>query len=132
MKLIVNNFLYMIILIFIFVTGCGQSDILSKMKKQIPIFEGAQVIDSYMPEEKMGVIKMEIQVSKASQKEILEFYKDTMISKGWELKKLKDYGKNGSVMELTNKDLSMLSVMTIMKKVQDTGKIPVTLNLTIK
>jgi len=119
-----------ILAILLLLAACGQKDILSKMRKQVPIFDGAQVLESYIPEKNVGVIKMEIDVSKASQREILDFYKNTMTSKGWELKKLKDYGKNGSIMELVKKDTATLSVMTIMKKTQETGKIPVTLNLT--
>jgi len=80
----------------------------------------------------MSVIMMEVEVSKASQKEILDFYKDAMTKQGWELKKFKDYGKNGSVMELVKEDLGTLSVVTIMKKTKKTGKIPVTLNLAFK
>lgn len=110
--------------------GCAQEDLLSKMKKIVPIFEGAQVLESKIPTEKMSVIMMEVEVSKASQKEILNFYKDAMTKQGWKLKKLKDYGKNGSVMELVKEDLGTLSVVTIMKKTEKTGKIPVTLNLT--
>jgi len=112
--------------------GCAQEDLLSKMKKIVPIFQGARVLESKIPTEKMSVIMMEVEVSKASQKEILDFYKDTMTKQGWELKSHKDYGKNGSVMELVKEDLGTLSVVTIMKKTQKTGKIPVTLNLTIK
>ena len=111
--------------------GCAQEDLLSKMKKVVPIFEGAQILESKIPTEKMSIIMMEVEVSKASQKEILDFYKDAMTKQGWELKSLKDYGKNGSVMELVKEDLGTLSVVTIMKKTQKTGKIPVTLNLTI-
>jgi hypothetical protein len=55
-----------------------------------------------------------------------------MTKQGWELKSHKDYGKNGSVMELIKEDLGTLSVVTIMKKTPKTGKIPVTLNLTVK
>ena len=112
--------------------GCAQEDLLSKMKKIVPIFEGARVLESKIPTEKMSVIMMEVEVSKASQKEILDFYKDAMTKQGWELKSLKDYGKNGSLMELVKEDLGTLSVVTIMKKTEKTGKIPVTLNLTIK
>jgi hypothetical protein len=43
----------------------------------------------------------------------------------------KDYGKNGSVMELAKEDMGTLSVVTILKTTHKTGKIPVTLNLTI-
>ncbi|MGD2149480.1 MAG: hypothetical protein PVJ20_14445 [Desulfobacterales bacterium] len=102
------------------------------MKKIVPIFEGARILESKMPTEKMSVIMMEVEASKASQKEILDFYKDAMTKQGWELKSHKDYGKNGSVMELIKEDLGTLSVVTIMKKTPKTGKIPVTLNLTVK
>ena len=112
--------------------GCAQEDLLSKMKKIVPIFEGARVLESKLATEKMSIIMMEVEVSKASQKEILDFYKDDMTKQGWELKSLKDYGINGSVMELVKEDLGTLSVVTIMKKTEKTGKIPVTLNLTIK
>ena len=113
-------------------TGCAQEDLLSKMKKIVPIFEGARILESKIPAEKMSVIMMEVDASKASQKEILDFYKDAMTKQGWELKSHKDYGKDGSVMELAKEDLGTLSVVTIMKKTPKTGKIPVTLNLTIK
>ena len=112
--------------------GCAQEDLLSKMEKIVPIFEDARVLESKLATEKMSVIMMEVEVSKASQKEIIDFYKDAMTKQGWELKSLKDYGKNGSVMELLKEDLGTLSVVTIMKKTQKTGKIPVTLNLTIE
>ncbi len=112
--------------------GCTQEDLLSKMKKIVPIVEGARVLESKLATEKMSVIMMEVEVSKTSQKDLLDFYKDTMTKQGWELKSLKDYGKNGSVMELVKDDLGTLSVVTIMKKVKKTGKIPVTLNLSIK
>jgi hypothetical protein len=112
--------------------GCAQEDLLSKMKKIVPIFEGAKILESKLPTEKMSIIMMEVEVSKASQKEIFDFYKDAMTEQNWELKSLKDFGKNGSVMELVKEDLGTLSVVTIMKKTQKTGKIPVTLNLTIK
>jgi hypothetical protein len=113
-------------------TGCAQKDLLSKMKNLVPIFEGAKVTESYMPTEKMAVIRMDVEVAKSSQKELLDFYKDTMTKKGWELQKLKDYGKNGSVMVLTKNDLGTLSVVTILKKTEKTGIIPVTLNLEIE
>jgi len=119
-----------VITILVFLS-CGQQDTLSKMNKEIPIFEGAEVIESYMPEKKTGVIKMEIDMSKSSQNEIFDFYRDTMANKGWKTKKFKDYGKNGSIMEMVKDDTGTLSVMTIMKKVEKTGKIPLTLNLTI-
>ena len=114
------------------IAGCAQDDLLSKMRKIVPIFEGAQILESKLPTDKMSIIMMEVEVSKASQKEILDFYKDAMTKQNWELKSLKDYGKNGSVMELVKEDSGTLSVVTIMKKTQKTGKIPVTLNLTIK
>jgi len=121
----------MTIITILVLTSCGQQDTLSKMNKEIPIFEGAEVIESYMPEKKTGVIKMEIDMSKSSQNEIFDFYRDTMANKGWKTKKFKDYGKNGSIMEMVKDDTGTLSVMTIMKKVEKTGKIPLTLNLTI-
>ncbi|NNK85408.1 MAG: hypothetical protein HKO91_07655, partial [Desulfobacterales bacterium] len=89
--------------------GCAQEDLLSKMRNLVPIFEGAKVTESYMPTEKMAVIRMEVEVAKSSQKELLDFYKDTMTKKDWELTKLKDYGKNGSVMVLTNNEFGTLS-----------------------
>jgi hypothetical protein len=55
-----------------------------------------------------------------------------MTKQGWQKKSFKDYGKNGSVMELVKEDIGTLSIVTIMKKVEKTGKIPVTVNLTIK
>jgi hypothetical protein len=112
--------------------GCAQEDLLSKMRKLVPIFEGAKVIESYMPTDKMAVIRMELEVAKSSQKELLDFYQDSMTSKDWELKELKDYGKNGSVMVLTNNEFGTLSVVTILKKTDKTGIIPVTLNLEIE
>lgn len=112
--------------------GCAQENLISKMKKIVPIFEGAQVLESKIPSEKMSIIMMEVELSKASQKEILDFYKDAMTKQGFELKKFKDYGKNGSIMELVKEDVGTLSVVTIMKKTQKTGKIPVTLNLEFK
>jgi hypothetical protein len=121
----------MAIITILVLTSCGQQDTLSKMNKEIPIFEGAEVIESYMPEKKTGVIKMEIDMSKSSQKEIFDFYRDTMANKGWKSKKFKDYGKNGSIMEMVKDDTGTLSVMTIMKKAEKTGKIPLTLNLTV-
>lgn len=127
-----NVYVSLAVFSILVLAGCGQQDTLSIMKKQIPIFDGAKVIESYMPEKNAGVIKMEIDVSNSSQKEIFDFYKDTMTSKNWELEKFKDYGKNGSVMELVKEDTGTLSVMTIMKKVEKTGKIPLILNLTVK
>lgn len=112
-------------------SGCGQDDLLGKMKEMVPIFEGANILESKVADEKMGIIMMEVDSSKAKQKEIFDFYKATMTKQGWELNSFKDYGKNGSVMELVKKDIGTLSVVTIMKKVEKTGKIPVTLNLTI-
>jgi hypothetical protein len=64
----------------------------------------------------MGIIMMEVEVSKATQKEILDFYKTNMTQQGWDLKSLKDYGKNGSVMELVKEDIGTLSAVTILKK----------------
>jgi hypothetical protein len=118
--------------IFLFLGCSKEDDVLGKMKKMIPLFEGATVVESKVAEEKMAVIMMEVETSKASQKDIFDFYKDTMTKEGWELKKFKDYGKNGSVMELAKEDVGTLSVVTIMKKVEKTGKIPVTVNLAIK
>ncbi len=111
--------------------GCAQEDLLSKMKKTVPVFEGARVLESKMPTEKMSVMIMEVDVSKASQKEILDFYKDAMTRQGWELKNLTEHNK-GSVMELVKKDLGTLTVLTMIDKTKKTGKIPVTLNLRIK
>jgi hypothetical protein len=54
-----------------------------------------------------------------------------MTDQGWTLKSLKDYGKNGSVMELVKEDIGTFSVVTIMKNTDKTGKIPVTLNLNV-
>ena len=114
--------------------GCGQKDLLSQMKEVVPIFEGAKIVDSYnTPDEKMSVIKLEVETKnwKGTQKEILDFYKGSMTQKGWEFKKLKDYGKNGSVMELVKKDFGTLAIQTVCKKTEKTGKIPVVLNLSI-
>ena len=111
--------------------GCAQENVLSKMKKIVPVIKGARVLESKMPTEKMGVTMMEVDVSKASQKEILDFYKDAMTKQGWELKNLTEHNK-GSVMELVKKDLGTLTVLTMIDKTKETGKIPVTLNLIIK
>ena len=111
--------------------GCAQEDLLSKMKKIVPVFEGARVLESKMPTEKMSVMIMEVDVSKASQKEILDFYKDAMTRQGWELKNLTEHNK-GSVMELVKKDLGTLTVLTMIAETEKTGKIPVTLNLAMK
>ena len=110
----------------------GGEDLLSKMKKEVPICQGAKVLESYMPMEKMSVIKLDVDAKKASQEDILNFYKDVMTKKGWELKGLKDYGVNGSVMELAKKDWGTLSIQTITKKTKKTGKIPVVLSLSLK
>jgi len=119
-------------LIFL-VSGCSkEDDVLGKMKKMVPLFEDATVVESKVADEKMAVVMMEVDTSKASQKDIFDFYKDTMTKQGWELKNFKDYGKNGSVMELVKEDIGTLSVVTIMKKVEKTGKIPLTVNLTLK
>ena len=119
-------------LIFL-VSGCSkEDDVLGKMKKMVPLFEDATVVESKVADEKMAVVMMEVDTSKASQKDIFDFYKDTMTKQGWELKNFKDYGKNGSVMELAKEDIGTLSVVTIMKKVEKTGKIPLTVNLTLK
>jgi outer membrane murein-binding lipoprotein Lpp len=112
--------------------GCAQQeDVLSKMKKIVPVFEGARILASKMPSEKMSIIMMEVEASKASQKEILNFYKNAMTKQGWKLKNLTKHHK-GSVMELVKKDLGTLTVLTMIEKTKKTGKIPVTLNLTIK
>jgi aspartate carbamoyltransferase regulatory subunit len=111
--------------------ACGQEDLLSQMKKAVPIFEGARILETKLAPEKTSIIMMEVEESKASQKDILDFYKDAMTKQGWKLTNHKDYGKNGSVMELVKEDMGTLSVVTILKKTHKTGKIPVTLNLTM-
>jgi hypothetical protein len=118
-----------IVLLICLLQGCGQKDPLDQMKKIVPILEGAKILETKVADEKMGIIMMEVAVAKASQKEILDFYKSKMTDQGWVLKSLKDYGKNGSVMELAKEDVGTLSVMTILKKTDKTGIIPVTLNL---
>lgn len=122
-------FIYFILFSAYLSTGCTPEDLLSKMNKIVPIFEGATVTESYMPTEKMAVVRMEVETAKSSQKELLDFYKETMTEADWELKTLKDYGKNGSVMTLTKNDVGTLSIVTILKKTDKTGIIPVTLNL---
>lgn len=112
--------------------ACGQEKLLTKMKNEVPIYEGAKVLESYMPEENMSVIKIEVEASKASKKDILSFYKDAMTKKGWEIKLDKDYGGSGALMELVKKDWGTLSIQPLTKKTRKTGKIPVILNLSIK
>jgi hypothetical protein len=109
--------------------ACAKEDLLGEMKKAVPIYEGAEVMKSYMPMEKMSVIQMEVDASKASQKEVLRFYEDTLTQKGWELASSKDYGKDGSVLEWVKKDWGTLSIQTITKKTPETGKMPVILSL---
>jgi hypothetical protein len=111
--------------------ACGQEDLLGNMKKIVPVFEGARILETKVAMEKTSIIMMEVEESRASQKEILDFYKDAMTKQGWKLMSHKDYGKNGSVMELAKEDMGTLSVVTILKTTHKTGKIPVTLNLTI-
>ena len=124
--LIFSTFCFVYLLV-----ACGQEDLLSKMKKTVPIFEGARILETKLATKKTSIIMMEVEESKASQKEILDFYKDAMTKQGWQLMNHKDYGKNGSVMELVKENMGTLSIVTILKKTQKTGKIPVTLNLTI-
>jgi hypothetical protein len=133
MKTKVRVFICFVFCLIFICTAYAQEkeDLLAKMRQEVPIFEHAKELDAYMPNDKMSVISLEVDVSEASQQELLDFYKNTMTGKGWELKDLKDYGKNGSVMELFKEDMGTLSVMTIMKKTEKTGKIPVTLNLTV-
>ena len=122
-------------LVIFVLAACGQKDLLSQMKEMVPIFPGAKIIDSALtPGEKMSIIRLEVETKnwKDTQKEILDFYKDSMTQKWWEFKKLKAYGKNGSVMELVKKDFGTLAIQTICRQTDKTGKIPVTLNLTIK
>jgi hypothetical protein len=111
--------------------GCSKEDPLGRLKKLAPIFENAKIIESKVADEKMGIITMEVEANKATQKEILDFYKSTLTDQGWTLKSLKDYGKDGSVMELVKEDIGTFSVVTIMKNTDKTGKIPVTLNLNV-
>ena len=114
-----------------FLYGCSKEDPLGRLKKLAPIFENAKIIESKVADGKMGIITMEVEANKATQKEILDFYKSKMTDQGWTLKSYKDYGKDGSVMELVKENVGTLSVVTIMKNTEKTGKIPVTLNLTV-
>jgi len=109
--------------------GCGEECMLDQMKSMVPVFEGGTVLESYSPTEEMNVIKFEVDVSSSSQQDILDYYRETMTGKGWELVDTKDYGKNGSIMEFTNAEFGTLSVQTITKKTEKTGKIPVVLSL---
>ncbi len=116
----------------ILLLACGQEKLLTKMKNEVPIYEGAVVLESYMPEESMSVIKIEVEASKASKKDILSFYKDAMTKKGWEIKLDKDYGGSGALMQLAKKDWGTLSIQPMTKQTKKTGKIPVVLSLSEK
>jgi len=120
----------LVVVSFLF-QGCSKEDPLSKLKELVPIFEGSKIIESKVADEKTGIIMMEVEGPMKAQKSILDFYKTKMTNLGWELKSHKDYGKNGSVMELVKEDIGTLSVVTILKKTEKTGIIPVTLNLSI-
>lgn len=112
--------------------GCGGNDLLCEMKEEVPVFEGAEILKSYMPTDKMSVIQLEVEASKATQHDILSFYEKTMTKKGWGFVGVEDYGADGSVMELIKKDRGTLSIQTITKKTKETGIIQVVLSLEIE
>lgn len=115
---------------FCFFLGCEKKTVLTEMKELVPLLEGATVSDSYMPDTKTAVMKVIIDASIKSNKDILDFYKDQMSKKGWEQKTFKDYGEDGCVMELAEKDSRILAIQTITKATQKTGKIDIIFNLT--
>ncbi|MFC2171943.1 hypothetical protein ACFLU6_04850 [Acidobacteriota bacterium] len=115
----------------LFFVGCEKDTLMTEMKRVIPVIEGATVLKSYLPNEKMAVMELEVDASKVPQKAILDFYQNTLTKQGWESKGIKDYGKNGSLMELKKKDWGTLSVQTITKKTDKTGKIPFVLSLSL-
>ena len=116
----------LICVVFLLVS-CGKN-LLKEMKSQVPLYEGAKIVNTTVRDSANTVIfEIAIDAAQASEDEILAFYKDSMGKNGWEYSDEKRYPKNGSAFTLTKNDYGTLSGQTIIKNMKQTGII--TLNL---
>ena len=112
------------------VAGCGRESLLEEMQQMVPLHEGASVIEAKdVPEEAESIIQFDIEASQSSEDDIIQFYRSTMMDKGWEFEEIKRWPGNGSVFSMTDEDRGTLTIQTITKQIKQTGKIRVVLNL---
>ena len=111
--------------------ACGERSPVDEMERLVPVYQGATVLDKrHIEEHGETIIQYEIEVSKASEDDVIELYTAAMEQKGWKSEDIKRWPGNGSVFSMIKRDHGTLTVQTITKNVKETGKIRVVLNLT--
>jgi hypothetical protein len=116
--------------VLVVVVACGRENLLDEMKVMVPMHHGACVVEAKeVPEERESIIQFDIEASEASEDDIIEFYKTAMTDRGWEFEELERWAGNGSVFSMTREGYGTLTIQTVTKQVEQTGKIRVVLNL---
>ncbi|MGD2272473.1 MAG: hypothetical protein PVI06_18885 [Desulfobacterales bacterium] len=101
------------VLVSLFFTAMawGQVGVPDKIKKLVPIYKGAKVIQSMQIQEGAQVI-LEVP---ASPKEVIAFYKDTLQQKKWTVVMQMDM-QNSSMLNLSKDDLNLMISATADQK----------------
>ena len=119
------------LLVMCLVAGCAKERPLGAMEGIVPLYEGASVVDARSVEDhRENIVQFDIQASKASEDDIIEFYRNVMVERGWTLADIKRYTGDGSVFSMVKDGVGTLTIQTIIKDSENTGQIRVVLNLT--
>jgi len=111
-------------------TACAGEDLVEAMRELVPLYEGATILDTgNVPGERESIIQFEVDASLSSEDDIIDFYRDAMTERGWEFEEIKRWPGNGSVFSMTEADWGTLTVQTVTREIESTGKIRVVLNL---
>ena len=119
-----------VIVALLVAASCLKESILEEMRQAVPVQEGASIVEAKeIPGEGEGIIQYDIEASQSSEDDIIEFYRSRMTESGWKFEDIERWAGNGSVFSMTREDRSTLTIQTITKQTEKTGKIRVVLNL---
>jgi hypothetical protein len=112
------------------VASCPRESILEEMRQVVPLQEGARLVEAKeIPGEGEGIMQYDIEAAQSSEDDIIEFYRSRMTESGWKFEDIERWAGNGSVFSMTCEDQGTLTVQTVTKQTEKTGKIRVVLNL---
>ena len=118
---------YLILLAIVW--GCNGQTLLDEMQAVVPIYKPGKILQTKnLPGENMSIIQYELDSTEATEKSLINFYKSSMVHKGWKLEKLKKYPGNGSIFSFSKEESPILSVQVITRGIKQSGKIKVVLN----
>ena len=111
MKLKVYALIFFLVSLCFASTARAEVEVPEKIKKVVPIYEGAKVIQSMQFEEGAQTT---YEVS-TERKEVVKFYKDTMQKKGWKVV-MEMNMENNSMLNLTKDNLTLVVNTSVNQK----------------